>query len=365
MIAIAKAVAVHEAWLAGQLGPRLVRADLEAKHKRMLKDAHAFLRGTCFRFAAIAPGLLGDAAAAPRVLSVGDAHVENFGLWRDAEGRLVWGVNDFDEAAPLPWPFDLIRLAASAVLAAGPRGPGMGQVAGALLDGYSRGLDQPRARVLLKDGIWLRNAFLASDTDRAAFWRDLEALWPPPSNAPRPEPRDRAVLAASLPAGAGKPRIAPRRAGLGSLGRPRFVALAEFQGAPVVREVKALVPSCFVFAGTATDPAPPGALLLRLATGPGRAPDPWFAVRDGRVVRRLAPDSRRIEGRALAGRLGPRLLRAMGAEIGMLHAADRNAPAVQDDLSARGGAKWLARAAEALVKATLRDFQAFRRHPKD
>ena len=28
---------------------------------------------------------------------------ENFGTWRDADGRLVWGVNDFDEAAVMPW----------------------------------------------------------------------------------------------------------------------------------------------------------------------------------------------------------------------------------------------------------------------
>jgi len=36
------------------------------------------------------------------VLAVGDLHVENFGTWRDAEGRLIWGVNDFDEAWRLP-----------------------------------------------------------------------------------------------------------------------------------------------------------------------------------------------------------------------------------------------------------------------
>ena len=28
---------------------------------------------------------------APQVLSVGDLHLENFGTWRDADGRLVWG----------------------------------------------------------------------------------------------------------------------------------------------------------------------------------------------------------------------------------------------------------------------------------
>ena len=57
---------------------------------------------------------IGDA---PSVLAVGDIHIENFGTWRDEEGRLVWGVNDFDEAAEMPYVLDLVRLATSAALA--------------------------------------------------------------------------------------------------------------------------------------------------------------------------------------------------------------------------------------------------------
>src|SRR5262249_20118319 len=44
-------------------------------------------------------------------------HVENYGSSRDAEGRLVWGINDFDEAGPPPYTNDLVRLATSAWLA--------------------------------------------------------------------------------------------------------------------------------------------------------------------------------------------------------------------------------------------------------
>jgi len=44
---------------------------------------------------------------------------KNFGTWRDGDGRLVWGVNDFDEAAVMPYPLDLVRLAASIRLAPG------------------------------------------------------------------------------------------------------------------------------------------------------------------------------------------------------------------------------------------------------
>ena len=59
-----------------------------------------------------------DVVAAPLLLAIGDAHIENFGTWRDSEGRLVWGTNDFDEGYSLPYTNDLVRLAVSATLAA-------------------------------------------------------------------------------------------------------------------------------------------------------------------------------------------------------------------------------------------------------
>src|SRR5205823_13444764 len=62
-----------------------------------------------FRFAAQFAALLPKLAATHPVPSCGDAHLENFGTWRDAEGRLVWGVNDLDEAATLPFAADLVR----------------------------------------------------------------------------------------------------------------------------------------------------------------------------------------------------------------------------------------------------------------
>ena len=51
------------------------------------------------------------------MLAVGDLHVENFGTWRNVEGRPVWGINDFDEACEQAWISDLVRLATSAMLA--------------------------------------------------------------------------------------------------------------------------------------------------------------------------------------------------------------------------------------------------------
>src|SRR6266576_38989 len=114
-IGIVEATARYEAWLAERVP--LVKADLAHKHRAMRAGIFPFLRATFYRWATRWRALAGDVAAAPTVLAVGDLHVENFGTWRDAEGRLVWGVNDFDEAWPLPYTSDLVRLATSALVA--------------------------------------------------------------------------------------------------------------------------------------------------------------------------------------------------------------------------------------------------------
>src|SRR6267154_5802231 len=114
-IGIVEATARYEAWLAEQIP--LVKADLELKHRAMSAGIFPFFRATFYRWAARWRALAGDVAVAPTVLAVGDLHVENFGTWRDAEGRLVWGLNDLDEACLIPYTCDLTRLATSAHLA--------------------------------------------------------------------------------------------------------------------------------------------------------------------------------------------------------------------------------------------------------
>jgi uncharacterized protein (DUF2252 family) len=71
------------------------------------------------------------------LLAVGDLHVENFGTWRDTEGRLVWGANDFDEVASMPYTIDLVRLVTSAILAKNDGGLAIdaGAAATAVLEG--------------------------------------------------------------------------------------------------------------------------------------------------------------------------------------------------------------------------------------
>ncbi len=108
----------YEAFLRAELSEEVVEEGLEEKHRAMAGEgAFPFLRATYWRWVERLPAIAGDLAAAPRVLAVGDIHLENFGTWRDADGRLVWGVNDYDEAAEMPYALDLLRLATSALLA--------------------------------------------------------------------------------------------------------------------------------------------------------------------------------------------------------------------------------------------------------
>src|SRR6476620_11725901 len=109
---IVQATHQYERWLAQHT--TLVRPDLVLKHASMKRDAFSFLRATFYRWTQVWEDVCADLCGAPEVLAIGDLHVENFGTWRDDEGRLVWGLNDFDEAFPLPYTNDLVRLAVSA-----------------------------------------------------------------------------------------------------------------------------------------------------------------------------------------------------------------------------------------------------------
>src|SRR6202158_5901011 len=92
----------------------VVESHLRSKHELMREDLFLFFRGTFYRWAQLWPEICSPLCPAPKVLACGDLHVGSFGTWRDSEGRLCWGVDDFDEAYPMPYTNDLVRLAASA-----------------------------------------------------------------------------------------------------------------------------------------------------------------------------------------------------------------------------------------------------------
>ena len=347
----------YEAWLASQI--EIVKADLQAKHKLMAEDGFPFLRATFYRWAELFPLLCPKLARAPKVLGVGDLHVENYGTWRDAEGRMVWGINDFDEACPLPYTNDLIRLATSAWLAieADALALGRGAACRGILEGYAAGLQSGgRAVVLSEHNSWLRDGVTSRLRDPADFWQKLAAL---------PTVRDvsteaRTLLEAALPERKLEFRVVHRRSGLGSLGRPRFTALAEWCGGKIARETKPLLLSAWLWAAGAVDDT--RIYYDECVQRAVRAYDPFLRTQGSWILRRLSPYCSRIELRQMPRwRDEQKLLWTMGYELANVHLGTRSASTrIRADLR-RHKPKWLRQSAEMMTEATLADWKEWKR----
>ncbi len=87
---------------------------LPIKYGRMMASPFAFLRGSAV---VMAFDLANSPISGIDAVLCGDAHLSNFGIFATPERKLVFNLNDFDEAFPGPWEWDLKRLAASAVVA--------------------------------------------------------------------------------------------------------------------------------------------------------------------------------------------------------------------------------------------------------
>lgn len=295
--------------------------------------------------------------SAPAVLGVGDAHVENFGTWRDGEGRLVWGANDVDEEAVLPYADDLVRIATSVAVAAGDTKLALDlpEVRTDLLSGYEAALLRGGEPFVLSERhLWLAGLARAARKDPPTFWAKLVGLAPVDPN--EVDPGARSALLAALPDPTRCHSFHRRVAGVGSLGRPRFLAIAAWRGGWVAREAKAVAPSSW--GERATNPPVSYELLARAV----RSPDPIVGVRDRWLVRRLAPDCARVElADQPKARQEGRLLRAMGAELANAHLGTPEAAgSVADDL-ARRPRGWLADAASAMSADTTADWRAWAR----
>jgi uncharacterized protein (DUF2252 family) len=364
---ITASTVAYEDWLRSHLDGEIVADDLHDKDKKMRKDAFTFLRATYWRWAEEILELCPDLSDAPPVLAVGDLHVENFGTWRDAEGRLVFGVNDFDEAAEMPYILDPLRLAASAALA-GKSGLSIKDICTHILDGYAEGLEAPRPLVLDQHDLQLRRMFTVGNKKRAKFWSDMDRDRNAAARnkskkggaAPRaPAPRFVRALKSARPEPSVKFVYWPRTAGAGSLGRPRWIGFGLWREASLVREAKALVPSAWTRAHG-------GGRRLRcveIANGAYRSPDPWYALSESILVRRLSPNNRKLEldkATEPSTLLRPRVLRAMGRDLAAVHLGtpDRQA-AIARDLEKRR--KILGTCVEAAVEFTHRDFAEWKK----
>src|SRR5450755_474580 len=236
---IHKATKRYENWMRSCTA--VIEAHLRLKHKRMRESPFLFFRGTFYRWAQIWPKVCVGLRDAPKVLAVGDLHVGSFGTWRDKEGRLSWGVDDFDESYPLPYTNDLVRLAASVKMGIDSEHLTIKLRDGCdtILEGYQKTLRAGGCPIVLAEhknnldklGV---EAFKAPDD----FWKKLNAL--PVVNHGLPRDAKQA-LQKMLPGTNLDYKVVRREAGLGSLGQQRFVAIAAWEGSCIAREAKAML----------------------------------------------------------------------------------------------------------------------------
>lgn len=366
----------YQNWLKERL--TLVPEELKRREQKLRGATRfEFLRATFFRWVQWWRTECEDLdQRVPRVLGVGDLHAENFGTWRDGEGRLVWGVNDFDECCILPYTHDLVRLAASAWFAIEERASREEKNAKdqpkkkshqpasveerfeaaceAILCGYCTALGIPfelekeqdlkafqgrKPFVLADEHDWLREVVLNklrektkqgedkigkdADDDFDKFLKEMGKML---DESPIQEIPHSAwdALRASMPPTDLPITLGRREAGLGSLGRQRFTAVVkDWCGGILVREAKALAPSAWHWDQAGPDADILYAQALRSAV---RAEDPWISVhlgplRHNWVVRRLAPDSGKVKLKDLPaqGALDFNFWCAMGREVANVH----------------------------------------------
>jgi Uncharacterized protein conserved in bacteria (DUF2252) len=296
---------------------------------------------------------------APKVLGVGDLHIENFGTWRDEEGRLIWGVNDLDEVWPAAYTLDLVRLTTSAYLAIAGEHLKLTrrEASEAVEEGYRDALAAGgEAFILAEKHQWLRLLALSKLRDPVRFWEKMQKN--PPYSA-KPPQEARKLIEDSLPPPRQQYVLKRRVAGLGSLGHPRILALSAWQGAFIAREAKGIRTSAWAWHNGVSAAELYGPKLVEKAI---RVKDPCVRFQGHWLVRRLAPDCSRIELSSIPkDRDEARLLYYMSWETANMHFGTPQAIAkVKKDLAGRRG-RWLHKASKAMFNLTLEDWEQWRK----
>ncbi len=364
----------YERWLREQTP--IIDRDLRSKYRKMRKEGvFTFFRGTFYRWVDLWEGKRKELREngvlirkAPEILSVGDLHIENFGTWRDAEGRLVWGINDFDEAYPLRYLNDLVRLATSAFFAIQEVRADWSlsheKACDAILKGYREGHASGGAPfALTRCTPWLWNIATNPSRTPEQFWEKIRerTRGAGGKHLGKILKEARKALDHSAPE---DPTAVPtdlrlRQAGVGSLGRPRFVQFYEGRAGQILREAKRIAPSAAVFAGFGPVIKQPYQKLLHKAV---RLSDPFFIVAGNWTVRRLAFDSDKIPLESLKTvQDATAFFQAMGTETANIHLGGGKARAVEKHLEAqsRHAPDWLIQASSAMAGITKQDFDDF------
>ncbi|MBL8708752.1 MAG: DUF2252 family protein [Rhodospirillaceae bacterium] len=314
--------------------PEIESELLALRQRKMAQSAFAHFRGSGEAFYGrwLAPLL---AIEAPAVWLNGDLHLENFGTYRGDNRLTYFDIGDFDDACRGPASIDLLRFLVGVQLAAPEMGVtsaaardlsrhALGRYRAALVDGKARWLERRTAdgaigdllrelesrsqadlldkRTVLKNG----KRRLRFDTGKAIKLARAEV-------ASVSAAIDRFARTRAHPEFFRVLDVAQRVAGLGALGRKRYVALIAGNGG---RNGQALIDL----------KSQPGSLLAPLLAAAGW-PQPAFASEAARVVaveyrlqaaapafltelrigrdsytfRELQPDQDKLEARHLAG----------------------------------------------------------------
>jgi hypothetical protein len=353
---IIEATRDYEKWMRRHAA--VVKDQLTAKHREMAKDLICFMRGTFFRWAQLWPEVCPELQRASRVLAVGDLHIGSFGTWRDRYGRLVWGIDDFDEAHPLPYTNDLVRLAASASIDGkdGEIPVRTKKLCDLVIDGYREGLKSGGQPFVLEERHkWLRKLALNCLDVPAGFWAKLDRL--PPSRSPIPNSVERA-LRSMLPA-AVPFHVRRRIAGVGSLGHPRYVAVAEFCGGQFAVEAKEAIPSACSWADSSGNRR---IYYQRALDSAVRSGDPFVRLDGKWLLRRLAPDSADLEIGSLGDvREEERLLHAMAWEAANIHLGSSHSSKRRLDDFNKRPAKWLRSAVSDMLSIMTKDWKEWKK----
>lgn len=211
--------------------------------------------------------------------------------------------------------------------------------------------------MLAEEHWWLRDIATNALRDPVKFWGNMEALPPVKGAVPQSV---RIAFEHLMPESGLSYRLKRRVSGLGSPGRPRFIALADWQGGKIAREAKALGLSACVWAGAHDGPAT--IFYQSILDQAVRGQDPFVRVQGGWLIRRLSPYRSRIELATLPKKRDEdRLLYAMGWETANVHLGTHKAiRAIQRDLAIRKP-KWLHRAAKQMARATISDWTEWRK----
>jgi hypothetical protein len=123
---------------------------------------------------------------------------------------------------------------------------GLEEACEVILEGYRESLEAGgKAIILDREHNWLKQVYGQNEKSVEKFWSKFDQL---PDMDYEILAEVRTALEATFPSKGLDYRVKRRQAGVGSLGHPRFTALAEWQGEHIARETKPLLSSAELWA---------------------------------------------------------------------------------------------------------------------